>query len=137
MIQDETILIESDLIFEKEVIKKIISSKFENIAVVDQYKPWMDGTVVKINEDFVIDYFISKSEFSYDDAHNYYKTVNIYKFSQKFLQDIYVPFLEAYASALGDNEYYEQVLKVIVNLDMGQLKALPLNGDLWYEIDRS
>ena len=46
-----------------------------------------------------------------------------------------MPFLEAYASALGDNEYYEQVLKVIVNLDKGHIKALPLGGESWYEID--
>ena len=133
--QDDTILIESDLIFEKDIIRQIINNKFENLAVVDQYQPWMDGTVVKINQEFGIDHFISKSEFNYNDAQNYFKTVNIYKFSKKFLNDIYIPFLEAYASALGKNEYYEQVLKVIVNLDMGQLKALPLSGELWYEID--
>ena len=135
LVQDDTILIESDLIFEKEVIKQTINNKFENIAVVDKFKPWMDGTVVKINPEYGIDHFISKSEFNYNDADTYFKTVNVYKFSKKFLKDIYVPFLEAYASALGNNEYYEQVLKVIVNLDMKQLKALPLSGELWYEID--
>ena len=135
LIQDDTILIESDLIFEKEIIRKIINNKSENLAVVDQYKPWMDGTVVKINSESEIDHFISKSEFNFNDAHNYFKTVNIYKFSKKFLKDVYIPFLESYASVLGNNEYYEQVLKVIVNLDMGQLKALSLSGELWYEID--
>lgn len=133
--KEDTILIESDLIFDKDIIKQLIKNKFENIAVVDQYKQWMDGTVVKINSDFDIDHFIPKSEFNYKEANDYYKTVNIYKFSKHFLKNVYVPFLEAYASALGKNEYYEQVLKVIVNLNMGQLKALPLNGEQWYEID--
>ena len=74
-------------------------------------------------------------DFDYNNAHEYYKTVNIYKFSKSFLSSTYVPFLEAYVKSMGKNEYYEQVLKVIVNLDTRSLKALPLDGDTWYEID--
>lgn len=47
----------------------------------------------------------------------------------------YVPFLEAYQSALGENEYYEQVLRVITMLDEPGIKAKRLKGELWYEID--
>ena len=65
----------------------------------------------------------------------YYKTVNIYKFSKHFSQDIYVPFLEAYCSALGENEYYEQVLRVITMLDTPGIKGMRLSGQKWYEID--
>ena len=46
-----------------------------------------------------------------------------------------MPFLEAYVKALGDNEYYEQVLRVITLLDDPEIKAKRLNGQLWYEID--
>ena len=65
----------------------------------------------------------------------YYKTVNIYKFSKEFSRTHYVPFLEAYTKALGNKEYYEQVLRVITLLDKCELKALPLDGQKWYEID--
>lgn len=135
LLQDDTILIESDLIFEPKVFEMVLDNKCKDLAVVDKYRAWMDGTVVKIDNDFSISHFIPKSSFSYDEINNYYKTVNIYKFSKEFLKDIYIPFLEAYSKALGNNEYYEQVLKVIVNLEMNQLKALPLNGQKWYEID--
>ena len=133
--KDDTIIIESDLVFDEGIIKKLFEHKSKNLAVVDKFKSWMDGTVVKINTKEVIEHFISKSEFTYDDINEYYKTVNIYKFSKEFLNDVYIPFLEAYANALGNNEYYEQVLKVIVNLEMDQLKAMPLDGEKWYEID--
>lgn len=43
--------------------------------------------------------------------------------------------MEAYCKALGTNEYYEQVLKVITFLDDPQIKAVKLNGEKWYEID--
>ena len=46
-----------------------------------------------------------------------------------------MPFLEAYTKALGNNEYYEQVLRVITLLDNCDLKAIPLSGQKWYEID--
>ena len=36
---------------------------------------------------------------------------------------------------MGNNEYYEQVLRVITLLDDSPLKALPLSGEKWYEID--
>lgn len=133
--EDDTILIESDLIFEPKILQMLINNPTEDLALVDKYKTWMDGTVVKISDDFSISHFISKADFNYIDIDEYYKTVNIYKFSKLFLNNVYVPFLEAYAKALGDNEYYEQVLKVIVNLDKKHLKALPLNGEKWYEVD--
>ena len=135
LVEDDTILIESDLIFEPKLLQMVIENKFENLALVDKYKPWMDGTVVKLNDDFTISHFVSKVDFDYNNAHEYYKTVNIYKFSKSFLSSTYVPFLEAYVKSMGKNEYYEQVLKVIVNLDTRSLKALPLDGDTWYEID--
>ena len=36
---------------------------------------------------------------------------------------------------MGNNEYYEQVLRVIALLDKSMIKAMPLSGELWYEID--
>jgi histidinol-phosphate/aromatic aminotransferase/cobyric acid decarboxylase-like protein/choline kinase len=135
LLEADTILIESDLIFEPKILQMVVDNKSENLALVDKHKPWMDGTVVKLNDDFSISHFISKADFNYNHVHEYYKTVNIYKFSKVFLNNVYVPFLEAYAKAMGNNEYYEQVLKVIVNLDMRHLKALPLDGETWYEVD--
>lgn len=44
-------------------------------------------------------------------------------------------FLEAYVKTLGDNEYYEQVLRVIAMLNEPEIKAKQLDGQLWYEID--
>ena len=105
------------------------------MALVDKYETWMDGTMVKLDDDNNIVNFVPKKAFRYDEVDSYYKTVNIYKFSRDFLKNSYVPFLEAYTKALGNNEYYEQVLRVITLLDKCDLKALPLEGEKWYEID--
>lgn len=135
MLEEDTILLESDLIYEPKVVKKLLEDDFPNIALVDKYESWMDGTVVTIDEDSHITRFIDKDHFKFEEIKSYYKTVNIYKFSKEFSTKYYVPFLAAYSTALGNNEYYEQVLRVILHLHEAPLKALPLNGEVWYEID--
>lgn len=135
LMEDDTILLESDLVFENGILEKILNNDYPDLALVDRYESWMDGTVVKLGEDNTIVNFISKKAFDFGEADKYYKTVNIYKFSKSFSRGKYVPFLEAYCKSLGNNEYYEQVLKVISLLDNPQLKALMLNGEKWYEID--
>ena len=135
MLAEDTLLLESDLIYEPSVVQKLVADPSPNIALVDKYESWMDGTVVTIDDDSRITNFIDKDHFRFEDIKNYYKTVNIYKFSREFSTKYYVPFLTAYSTALGNNEYYEQVLRVILHLYNAPIKALPLEGESWYEID--
>ena len=135
MLEEDTILLESDLIYDPSVVKKLLDDPGPNVALVDKYESWMDGTVVTIDENNRITNFIDKNHFRFGDIKSYYKTVNVYKFSKEFSNKYYVPFLTAYSTALGNNEYYEQVLRVILHLYDAPLKALPLSGETWYEID--
>ncbi len=133
--EDDTLLIESDLIFDDRMFSLLLDNPYPNLALVAKYRTWMDGTMVRIDDDCNIVNFITKKAFKYSDVDHYYKTVNIYKFSKDFLIHKYIPFLDAYCSALGNNEYYEQVLRVICMLDNSELKALPIGDEKWYEID--
>ena len=132
---DDTILLESDLIFRPSIITKLMESKDENLAVVSRFESWMDGTCTLLDEENHITGILDKAHFNWFETADYYKTVNIYKFSKDFSANYYVPFLEAYQKAFGKNEYYEQVLKVLSFLSSSTLKALPVSGDDWYEID--
>ncbi len=133
--KDDTILLESDLIFEDSVLEMLITNNEPNLALVAKYETWMDGTMVRIDADDNIVNFVPKAAFRYEDIDVYYKTVNIYKFSRKFSKNEYVPFLEAYSKVMGNNEYYEQVLRVITMVHNSSLKALPIGEKKWYEID--
>ncbi len=136
LLQEDTILLESDLIYDSTIIQKLASNPFPNLALVAKYETWMDGTMVRINENNEILNFVPKAAFRYADIRLYYKTVNIYKFSKDFCAAKYIPFLEAYSKAVGNNEYYENVLRIISFLNAHELRALPLeNGEKWYEID--
>ena len=149
--EDDTLLIESDLIFSDNIIPMIVENtnpnlalvaKYETwmdgtmvLALVAKYETWMDGTMVRLDDDNNIVNFISKDAFDYNDVDSYYKTVNIYKLSKEFSQHKYVPFLDAYTKAVGNNEYYENVLRIISLLNSHDMKALPIGNEKWYEID--
>lgn len=135
LLQEDTILFESDLIFEDSILEGLIADPRETLALVDKYQAWMDGTCVKLGADDSIAEFVPGKSFDFTDTTEYFKTVNIYKFSKHFSESRYVPFLSAYSSALGNNEYYEQVLKVIAMLDNPEIMCKRLDGELWYEID--
>lgn len=135
LMEDDTLLFESDLIFEDAIIDRLLDDPYPSLALVAKFESWMDGTVVTLDEEGNIRQFIPGKKFSYRHAEEYYKTVNIYKFGREFSRNYYVPFLAAYSSALGRNEYYEQVLRVITMLDKPEIKALQLDGEAWYEID--
>jgi histidinol-phosphate/aromatic aminotransferase/cobyric acid decarboxylase-like protein/choline kinase len=135
LVSDDTILLESDLIFEDRIISEMLDCPGNALAAVAPYESWMDGTVVQLAHNNTISAFIPRKFFKYSEKETYYKTVNIYKFSKEFLREVYVPFLEAYSRAMGNNEYYEQVLRVIAVLDKHEIKAFILSGQKWYEID--
>lgn len=133
--QDDTLLLESDLIYEEEIVREVVNSPDKNIVAVAKYEQWMDGTVVIIDDKNNIIDFVEKKDFLYEKINNYYKTVNIYKFSKEFSENQYIPFLEAYIKAYGQNEYYELALKAIAHLSRSELKALDVTKYSWYEID--
>lgn len=133
--EDDTLLIESDLIFDDALFPMIVDDSRPNLALVAKCESWMDGTMVRIDSDCNIINFVPKEAFRYEDVDVYYKTVNIYKFSRDFSINEYVPFLEAYSRVMGNNEYYEQVLRVLTLLHTSSLKALPIGDKKWYEID--
>lgn len=135
MQEDDTLLLESDLIFDDGMLTLLLDNPFPNLALVAKYETWMDGTMVCIDGENNIVNFVTKAAFDYKNVDRYYKTVNIYKFSKDFAEQKYVPFLEAYSKAVGNNEYYENVLRIISFLNSHDLKALPITNEKWYEID--
>ena len=135
MQEDDTLLLESDLIFDDRLFSLVVDNPCPNLALVAKYEAWMDGTMVQIDDERNIVNFVPKEAFRHEQADSYYKTVNIYKLSKEFSANRYVPFLEAYMKAIGNNEYYENVLRILSFLDCKDLKALPITDEKWYEID--
>lgn len=137
LIEEDTLLFESDLIFEKRMIDRLVADPRPSLAIVDKFESWMDGTCMRLDEkDKILD-FIPGKYLKFYEKDSYYKTVNIYKFSKEFSKSTYMPFLTAYEQAMGDNEYYESVIKLIAMLEHPEIRAMRLDGERWYEIDNA
>lgn len=133
--QDDTILLESDLIYDHDLIRRLMEAPEKDMVTVAKYESWMDGTVTLLDDRGVIREFVEKKDFRFDKAEKYYKTVNIYKFSKDFAERLYIPFLHAYIRAYGMNQYYELVLKTLTRTPGAQLHAFEVGRMKWYEID--
>ncbi len=135
MTEDDTLLFESDLIFEKSVVDRLVADPRPTLATVAHFESWMSGTCLKIDKEDRISDFIPGKYLDFSEKHKYYKTVNIYKFSKEFSSKTYMPFLTAYEQAVGENEYYESVIKLIAMLENTEIRVMKLEDERWYEID--
>lgn len=132
---DDSLLIESDLIFSDGIIDLALYDEAPNVALVAKYQPWMDGTMVSLTPDGQIDHFVAGNNLDFAETDSYYKTVNVYKLSADFSAKAYLPLLEAYIKVRGNNEYYEQALRVLTFIDNSGIKAVDIGSRRWYEID--
>ena len=68
MQEDDTLLIESDLIFDDRLFSLILDNPFPNLALVSKYETWMDGTMVCIDDENNIVNFVPKAAFRYEEV---------------------------------------------------------------------
>lgn len=134
-IQSDMLLIESDLIYEPDVIRCAIESPFENVALVDRYRSGMDGTVVAIDDNIVTNVIpphLQGPSFRFDDK---YKTLNIYKFSLDFCERFFKKLLMFYSATIDDNCYYELILGFLIYMQRDSIHAENIEGLEWAEVD--
>ena len=134
-IDQDIMLIESDLIYNAKIIKQLIESPYDNVALVDKYGAGMDGTVVKINKGIitqVIPPHLQSAKFDFSDK---FKTLNIYKFSKEFASHEFKKLLTYYAKVIDDNCYYELILGILIYMQQQKIHALEISGDNWAEVD--
>jgi histidinol-phosphate/aromatic aminotransferase/cobyric acid decarboxylase-like protein/choline kinase len=135
VIDTDIILIESDLIYEPAVIKRLLSSPYANVALVDHWASGMDGTVVKVENNVVtsvIPPHLQDAKFDFSDK---FKTLNIYKFSMDFCNCVFKKLLTYYAKTINDNCYYELMLGILIYMQQETMYAEILEGEKWAEVD--
>jgi len=128
VIDEPFLLVESDLVFDTEMLTDMLSP--DRIAVA-KIEPWMNGTTVTVNDHMEIDAFHSVVAAPGKD---HYKTVNIYSLSSATWRLVRER-LDQYISSNMVNGYYENVFADMVK--EGCLSFTPVFFDTssWYEID--
>lgn len=131
----DSLVLESDMIFEDRVIEKMLAVDNGCGTFVARPRPWMDGSIVKLDKDNNIVYFVDDEEVKRIDPSYYHKIVSIYKFKKRYVSEKYMTYLNEYVKKNTDNNLYESLLKVI---DLDVEKKIPaeiLDEEQWYEIN--
>jgi choline kinase len=127
-IDEPFLLIESDLVFDPEMLKDMLHP--DRIAI-SRLQPWMNGTTVTINNRQKIEAFYGGVH-KHDD--NHYKTVNIYSLSSITWQLVRER-LDHYISNNMVNGYYETVFADMVTEGCLSFTPVFFDSKRWYEID--
>ena len=136
-VKNDVILLEGDIIFEKELLMPLIDSNLSNLVLVAKYNKNITGTVITMNENTkkITSFIGSKNQKQKKDYFNdKYKTVNIYLFKKDFLDKYFLPGLDNHISVHGKDDYYEVVLGTLTTLGV-ELYSHSVKNINWYEID--
>ena len=132
---DDSLVVESDVLFDPSIVADCVAAQTPEIAVVARFESWMDGTVALLDPAGDIARLVPRTEFNAADRQHYFKTVNIYRFSAPFIRAHLAPHLRAYVVEHGTTAYYEEVLKMLVAMKHVRIAALDVGARRWYEID--
>jgi NDP-sugar pyrophosphorylase family protein len=132
---DDILLLEGDLVFDEELLVDVIQSRRQDTAVVDAYRPHMDGTVVLARHGEATAMVLKSEQAADFDYRSALKTVNIYRFSRATIQRSFLPALDRFVAQGRTDQFYEAVLAEMVSrgtLALGVHYAAPRR---WAEID--
>ena len=137
-IQESFLLIESDLIFEANLLEELLIP--DRIAV-SRILPWMNGTTIAMDSSGDVAFFHKKPTTPalpkvragrlLDSA---YKTVNICSLSRATWSRV-LPRLEQAIADGRVNEYYEAVFADMVDDGSLSFECVLFDPDQWYEVD--
>lgn len=128
MIDEPFLLIESDLVFDTDMLTDML---YPDRAAVAKIKPWMNGTTVTINSHMVIDAFHCGT---HPHGEEHFKTVNIYSLSSR-TWGLVRKRLDHHIKNNMVNGYYETVFADMVKEGCLSFTPVFFDSSLWYEID--
>jgi len=135
-LNEDVILVESDVVFDSNLIADLLREKGSSAAVSPNHKA-LSGTLINYDDQFRITKFIMNEDLDrLTKDINLFKTVNLYIFRKGLLKDQIVPRLDKLIRSGHENIYYETVLRDFVEEDSkDELIAVDISKNRWYEID--
>ncbi len=131
----DLMLIESDLVLDPSVLPDLIRHPARTVALVDGWRPDLDGTVVRLAPDgrigAMIGAHLQGPDFDYGPT---FKTVNIYKFAADYWRGRLMPALRSCQSRTGDQAFYELAIAALIEAGEPMAAAMT-EGRSWFEVD--
>jgi len=129
------LLLEGDVLVEDSILQDLISNEAPNIAVVDHVTAEADGTILYADSNHVTKMILKEQQNELTNTASALKTVNIYKFSKKMLNDYLSPLLEQAISQGHNNIFYESILSEIIEQKTILIAPMIVSSKKWAEID--
>jgi len=109
-------LFEADVFFESKILELFLGHKAEDIILIDQFKQEMEGTVVDLDRQSMVNNMYLKrhqtENFAFEEM---FKTINFYKISQNFVDSFFMAKLRAHIDKQDVNSYYELIIKEAID----------------------
>jgi choline kinase len=132
--EDDSLLIESDLVLDVAILRACVEAAGQ-AAVVAPFAPWMDGTAVLLDEHGQICRFLPKHAQAGRSMDAAFKTVNVYRLDADWSRGCLVPALRAQLAQRGAGDYYETVFERLTAVGRLRMRAVHVGAARWYEID--
>jgi len=129
--------LEGDVFLDRDLVLDFIRHPSIDSTVVELYRPYLDGSFVDIDlkSGLVTDWTHKSFRPENYVVEDKYKTVNIHKFSRKFVEGFLFPTLEEHVKANGGTKPIEYVLQDIIKNKKGRINTFLANNYRWIEID--
>ena len=121
-------------VFNEELLTDLLRASGENVAVVDRFLPFMNGTVILADGDSARAMVLKRDQ-DEDDLSAALKTVKIYKFSFEAFEDILMAAIEDNVLRGMTDDYHEMVISNAVAGGSMALDAMRTGIRAWAEID--
>lgn len=135
-LDEDTILLEADLYYDRGVLEQLLAHKIPCAILVSPYNPAiMSGTVIAAEQVRAIEMIPAAQQRPEVDYLDTYKTVNIYYFEKDFLQKLFLPELQCYMTEQTRNCYYELALGELIRRRVPGIEIVSIPEQRWLEVD--
>lgn len=132
---DDTVILNSQLILEDNLLKSILKTEGGCVVSVDTNKNWMTGKPIFIDENARVLSVEQESQMDSTLQLNSYRMVGICKFDMTFAKKYFVPVLESVINVLGNSLDYSAPLNMIAMSEDVEIRALHIGNAHWREIN--
>ena len=136
LIDDKVLILEGDVFFENELLKRFLKDDFSISITVQKYQPNLDGSFVELDKNNIVLDWVHKKvrpvDFTLEDK---FKTVNIHKFDKVFTEGILKPTLRRHAEENQGTSPIEYIMQDIVRNRNREIHAFEVGDLKWFEID--
>lgn len=138
LLAGNSVFLEGDVFFEREVLERTlrsISPIRASVAAVASFTDAMSGSAVDLTEDGSIATFVMNQTPQEARAAGLFKTINVTRFSAGALREQVVPALHRAVESGHRTAYVEQILSLLVESRTLTLHAADCSDTRWFEID--